>query len=631
MKTIITTTLSILLFAGSYAQNKNFDASLIPEDLKKNAHAVKREEHIEFEVKSINKASYKVHQVITILDENGKDELEFHEFSDQFHSLESVNIQLFDSKGNSLKKYKRSDLSIQTSGEGLVPDGKVYFIQFPSGSYPVTMMVDYELRYTGLLNYPDYYVQFPEQSVENSMYTATVPVDLDLRYKNKNTNLAPVVAGDGKVKTYTWTSKNLPALAYEPGSVSSNSRYPHVILSPNKFELDNYSGDMSSWESFGKWYGDLSKNTSNLTNERKEFFKSMVKDAGTDLEKIKLIYNYLQTNCRYVSIQLGIGGFKPFEADFVDKKKYGDCKALSNYTQACLGAVGIKSYQALINASYNQEPVDPAFPHNGFNHVIVCVPLNKDTVWLECTSNSTEVGVLGNFTENRNALLITENGGKLVPTPRSKASENILATHSNIDLAEDGSGIAKITMYSNGEFKQDFIHYISNKKKDDQKRFLVRYIGYMQPDDFEIIYDQADKKAATKMAMSISKVPEFTAGKKMFLNPRIYKIWNEDLPKTENRTQDYYFENPYIKTDTTIYKLPEGYGIESLPKAKNLKFDYGNFSSTYTFDEAAKTVTSVAKLELDEYKIPAAKFAAMRNFFNEVSGEYTEKIVIKKL
>lgn len=631
MKTIITTTLFILFFAGSYAQNKNFDTSLIPEELKKNAHSVKREERIEFEVKSISKASYKVHQVVTILDENGKDELEFHEFSDQFHSLETVNIQLFDSKGISIKKYKRSDLSVQTSGEGLVPDGKVYFIQFHPTGYPVTMMVEYELRYTGLLNYPDYDVQFPEQAVENSMFTATVPVDLDLRYKNKNTNLVPVIASDGKIKTYTWMSKNLPALTYEAGSVSRSSRYPHVILSPNKFELDNYAGDMSSWENFGKWYSDLSKKTSNLTDDRKEFFKSMVKDAGSDLDKIKLIYNYLQTNCRYVSIQLGIGGFKPFEADFVDKKKYGDCKALSNYTQACLSAVGIKSYQALINASYNQEPVDPTFPHNGFNHVIVCVPLKKDTLWLECTSNSTEPGELGNFTENRNALLITEDGGKLVPTPKSKASENILTTHTSIELAEDGSGVARISMHSNGEFRQDFIHYISNKKKDDQKRFLVRYIGYMQPDDFEINYDQANKKAATIMVMNISKVPEFTAGSKMFLNPRIYKIWNEDLPKTENRTQDYYFENPYIKTDTTIYKLPEGFGIESLPKAKNITFEYGKFTSSYIFNEATKSIISVAKLELDEYKIPAAKFAAMRKFFNEVSGEYTEKIVIKKL
>ena len=109
---------------------------------------------MEFEVKSIDKATYKVHKVVTILNENGKDELVFHEFSDQFRSLESASIQLFDSKGYSLQKYKRSDLSKQIAGEGLVPDGKVYFIELPSPNYPVTIQVDYEIKYNGLLNYP---------------------------------------------------------------------------------------------------------------------------------------------------------------------------------------------------------------------------------------------------------------------------------------------------------------------------------------------------------------------------------------------------------------------------------------------------------------------------------------------
>ena len=226
---------------------------------------------------------------------------------------------------------------------------------------------------------------------------------------------------------------------------------------------------MSTWQDFGKWYGSLAKNANNLTEERKQFFQTLVKDATNDREKIKIIYNYLQSNCRYVLIALGIGGFKPFEADFVDKKKYGDCKALSNYTQACLSAIGIKSYQALINASYNKEPVDPAFPHNGFNHVIICVPLQKDSIWLECTSNTIEFGVLGNFTENRNALLITEDGGKLVATPRSKASDNTFSSYSIIDLAADGSGIVSVTLNTSGEYKQDLCIISTNQKKMTKK------------------------------------------------------------------------------------------------------------------------------------------------------------------
>lgn len=614
-----------------FAQLKQYDASLIPAELKKNAYSVKREEQMSLEVKSINKASYRIHQVITVLDEKGRDELVFHFSTDRFISLESVAIQFLDDKGNSIKKFKRSDLVSFTAGEGLVPDGKAYYLQPPVVSYPVTIVTDCEILFNGILEYPSYHVQQPEQSVEHSVFTAIVPADLDFRFKAKNTSLTPQVANDGKVKTYSWTAKNIAALEYEEGGAASRYKYPQIILSPNKFELDGYPGDMSSWENFARWSASLMTKTNNLTEERKQFFRNLVKDATDDHDKARIIYKYMQENCRYVSIQLGIGGYKPFDADFVDKKKYGDCKALSNYMYACLNAVGIRSHYALINSDYNAEPVDPAFPVNAFNHIILCVPFPKDTVWLECTSNITEFGVLGNFTENRNALLVTEEGGKLVPTPKSKAGDNLFSSNSQVDLAADGSGLLKISLQCTGEYKQDMIGYIANRKKDDQKNFLVNYLGYMQPDEFEISADPINKNAPTTMQMVIGKIPEFTAGKKMFLNPRVYKIWKSSLPKAENRSQDFYFETPFIKTDTTVYQLPEGFGIETLPKARQQSFEYGNFATTYEFDESKRQVRSVARLQLNEYKIPAAKYLACRNFFNDVLGEYTEKIVIKKL
>ena len=126
MKTIMLSMFPVFLFFCVNAQNKIFDASLIPEVLKKNAYSVVREERIAFEVKAIDKATYKVHKVVTVLTENGKDELVFHEFADQFRSLESTSIQLFDRKGFHLQKFKRSDLLKQTAGEGWVPEGKVY-------------------------------------------------------------------------------------------------------------------------------------------------------------------------------------------------------------------------------------------------------------------------------------------------------------------------------------------------------------------------------------------------------------------------------------------------------------------------------------------------------------------------
>ncbi|MEP6674890.1 MAG: DUF3857 domain-containing protein [Ferruginibacter sp.] len=629
MKRFFTLTAIIFFTCTSAARAQTFTAAGLSDALKKNAHSVKREEVLFFDIKSKGTAYFRSHEVITVLDEAGKDELVFMLYTDKFKELEDADIQVFDAAGTRINRYSKKQLYTQSEGEGLVDDGKLYYLTASSGSYPVTVQFDYSMKFNGVLDYPDYAMQQPGESVENSSYTIKVPAELDLRYQQQNTSITAQTTVDGKFKLYQWQIKNQPSIEWEEGSVSRESRYPRILVAPNKFELNDYEGDMTSWKNFGSWYAQLCSKTINLGPERKQFFQDMVKNSVDEKDKIRLIYSYLQNNFRYVSIQLGIGGYKPFDADFTDRKKYGDCKGLSNYTEACLAAVGIKSYPALINAEYNKAPVDPAFPHNGFNHMILCVPLKTDTVWLECTSSSADFGVLGNFTENRNALLITEDGGKLVPTPKSNAADNLFYSTTWIKLADDGGGTAKVELKSSGEFKQDFINYIGEEKKDDQKKFLVYYLGFMQPDDFEINYDKK-KRDIVEVNMTYEKIHDFKAGSKLFLNPRIYKLWNTALPNNESRKNDYFFESPFIKTDTTVYQLPDGYQVETLPKTKNIKFEYGSFSSSYTFDATAKTITSTAQLILTQHRIPAAKYSVTKKFFDDVLAEYTEKIVVKK-
>ena len=603
-------------------------STLLPldETLKKNAHSVKREEMIVFEIKALDKAYYKVHKLVTVLDESAKNELYFIEYADKFHSLEEASIILYNASGDRIKKYNKKDMTSFNAGEGLVSDGKIYLLDVPTNSYPVHIQMDYEVKYNGLLQYPSFKVQSIGQSVEKSTFTVIVPADLDIRYKERNIAIPAVIKNDDHKKIYSWSTQNMSALRYEEGSVSYESYCPQIIIAPNKFELDGYAGDMTSWEKFGEWYALLSKDAINLTQERKVFFQLLVKNASNDKEKAAIIYKYLQQNCRYVLITLGIGGFKPFDASFVDKKKYGDCKALSNYTQACLDAVGIKSYQALINAEYNKEPVDPNFPANGFNHVILFVPLDKDSVWLECTSNTNEFGVLGSFTENRNALLITEKGGKLVATPKSIASNNFFSTYCIITLREDGSGTALIKLQTKGEYKKPFL---LTEKKDDQKNYLVNQLGFLQPDDF-LLTEKDPANSEYSIEMELAKIPAFTTGNKEFLNPRIYKMWQAALPDNNSRTQDFYFRNPFIKDDTTVYRLPAQYRLEALPEARELSFDYGKFSAKYSYNKEKNELLTFAHLELTNYKIPAAGYKKAKIFFDNVLAEYNTKIVIKK-
>jgi hypothetical protein len=614
---------------AAWCQHISYNLASIPDSIKKNASVVIQYEQRIFTVEDIDKASLNVHRIYTVVNEDGDDELSFVVSTSKFRSLTDAEIKVYDANGRQVSRHKKKEMTTQAMGEGLVDDGYVTYYTVNVVVFPVTIELAYEMKYKGTLAYPDYDILLPGQGVIHSKFIARVPADLDLRYKTKNIKLEPDIKNDEKSKTYTWEVKNLAPFAYEEGTVSIENRYPSVLLAPNRFKMDDYEGDMSSWKNFGMWYASLKKGIDVLPEEKKVFFRNMVNGKVTDKEKVSVIYEYLQKNFRYVSIQLGIGGYKPFPAVFTESKKYGDCKGLSNFMQAALDAVGIKSYQALINRQPNGLPVDPDFPYNGFNHVILFVPLKEDSVWLECTSNSLEPGSLDISTENKNALLITENGGVLISTPVSTSRSNTLSVYTRIELTADGSGETETILQSTGEYRE-MMDDILKEKKDEQKESIVMGLLFKQPDDFNFSRKEVNPVHTSVLKMSLEKIPEFTAGSKLFLSQRLYKIWSRKLPKAENRRLDFYFTFPLEKTDTTVYILPQGYKPDALPPDKEMKNEYASYSAKSWYDENQNSVYTTAQLILRQHVIPAAKYADIKKLFDEVIIYDGQKIVIRK-
>ena len=343
-----------------------------------------------------------------------------------------------------------------------------------------------------------------------------------------------------------------------------------------------------------------------------------------------MIYQYLQNNTRYVSIQLGIGGLKPFAATFVDQKKYGDCKALANYMTALLKAVNIPSYFAIVRSGENEPPADVDFPNDPFNHIIVCVPLKGDTTWLECTNSKQYFGRLGSFTENRNALLITEDGGKLVNTPKSQAADNQFKSEVRLSLLPDGGANAEMKISASGEYRDEYIAMLG-QSIDDQKKFIIRDLEIKQPMDLAIKPGvDTDGVKQLNISLTYDKFCDIAAGDKMFYHPALFNIWQFTVPVLEKRKTDYYFNFPRTKVCTTTLDLPDGYAIESLPQGTSLKFTYGSFDISYVYNTAKNQVVSTAKFMLNNYAIPAAKYNEMQQFMDNVAKAQNKKLVIKK-
>ena len=625
MKNKISLFTAILFSLSAAAQKVPYSLAAVSETLKNKASIITHLENTDFEVESLDKATLRVHKIFTVMNEGGKNALLFNEYNTRSVSLENAEIHVYDGTGKQVAKYRKKDMSTVAVGEGLVEDGYVTYFHITPPSYPVTVEITYEQKLKSTLIVPDYHFIHTKEAVVESNYTAKVPAEINLRYKARHSTIAPVVTEEGKFKIYKWSVKNLAPAEDEEGAVSEQNKFAYINIVADQFSHYGYHGNLSSWKSFGAWINDLYKGLDVLPADRQQFFQNLVRDAPDDREKVARIYQYLQQNFRYVSIQLGIGGLQPFSATFTDSKKYGDCKALSNYMKAALKAVGIRSHIAIINAGYNQEPVDPFFPANNFNHAILCVPRPTDSIWLECTSNTAEFDKLGTFTENRNALLVTEEGGVLVPTPKSVSATNTFDTRTTVTMEKDLSAIAHTKMTAAGQYRE-MITELLKQKKDDQKEALISYFGYKQPDYFEF----SATAPIPELTTELRQLSEFNAGTKYFIKPRINKIWSAKLPGAENRKLDFYFPHPFEKRDTTVIKMPEGFKPDVLPAAKAFSTAYSTYQSKYWYNEAERAVYAATTLILKTHKIPAADYGTVKAFFDAVLQDDAQRIVVQK-
>ena len=631
MKNAILILLPTLLSAHSFAQAPVYPARAIPDSMLKNANVVLREEYRKLTVKSSNSAKFEVHDVLTILNEQGRNYLFFNQFSDKFEVLDDAEFIVYDTEGNKIKTYEKKNMNSINYGEGLVPEGKMTYFSPNAPSFPITVEINYTIKFKGIIGLPGFIIQPSGQSVQHEVFEVETPADLGIRYKMINTNREPVKTDDGAKQLYRWEVRNLVAYQYEKQSGSAYNYEPAVLIGPVKFQMDEYEGDMTSWKNFGTWMNELYEKTTVLPEEKKRFYRNLVKDATSDEEKARIIYRYLQDNMRYVSIQLGIGGLQPFPASFVDEKKYGDCKALSNFLRSALDAVNIKSSVLIIQGGVEPRKVYAEFPADYFNHVILCIPHPKDTVWLECTSSILPFGELGPFTENRKAMMITDSGGVLVNTPKSNYNENLENFTSRIEVDAEGGAKVITNWSSTGEQRFELLSRFHDLKEDEKKTYFIRENEWKQPDLFNISNSgKRDNPYRVTAKMEYEKISSFTAGKKLFLAPMLYSIFDEDIPETEKRTHAYLFTCPYQSTDTTIYTFPAGFAVENLPANKSIEMPFAVYHCTSTLDANSRTLTIVSLLQIREREIKAAEYPQLLDFKKQVKGSVNEKIVVRR-
>lgn len=601
-KSIILFASALLVFAKSNAQGI-YDVSKIPAALKENAAVVTRNEEMVYEVKNPGSAVMTYKTAITILNKNGEYASKMKQHYDKFSSISSLRATLYDDKGNKVKDYKSGDFKDESfvSGGTLYQDDRVKYLNFLHTNFPYTIEYSYAVDFNGILSYPGWHpISSWNQSVERAEYTFKIPQTMSFKQlKSKDLKTDSIKVKD---KThYKWACQNLPAIDYEPISTGIKNVTSWVSLAPNQFEYDNSKADIETWKNMGSWLFTLSNGRQVLPEGIKAKIQNLIKDAKTDHEKIRILYHYLQSNTRYVGVQLGIGGYVPIPADKVSTVNYGDCKGLSNYMKAMLLEAGIKSNLVVIGndmPSLNKNYASM----NQANHMILCVPMEKDTTWLECTSQYTPAGFIGNGNSNRTVLLITENGGQLAQTPIYSPKSNYQKRKTLVDLDAEGSAnIAIETEYGNSQYEDNILMMIIEPGEKRKKLMNELSIPNMQITDLN--YTQPDKhtpvlneKINLKSTQMLTK-----GGDKLFLTLNLLNRQGSTLTAIEDRKTPFSIKYGYYDTDEIVYTIPQGYKVEFIPKDVLIESEFGSYTAKVIAKDNTLIYTRVKTMVNKQY------------------------------
>ena len=631
MKKILTICLSLSCI---YAYAQNYNVNLIPETLLKGANAVKRFEELKVTLVSPSKARVKHTYAITILNEAGKHHTGFSSSYDKLHSIDDITGKLFDATGKEIKKVKQKEISDVSYDDemSLMTDTRLKRHSFYYNQYPYTIEYEEENTLDGIFFLPSWVpVSDDLFAVQQSRYVVEFPADYKLRYKQFNYDGQPVSGGNDKVKSFTWSIKDFAPIKYDAFFPPWQEITPSVRIAPSDFEVGGYKGNMDSWKNLGIFINKLNEGKDELPENIKLQVHQMVDGITDKEEKIKKLYEFMQQNTRYISIQMGIGSWQPFDAKYVAGKKYGDCKALSNYMKSLLTEAGIEANYVLVKAGEGLKGLFEDFPAPNFNHAIMCVPDGKDTLWLECTSQTASAGFMGGFTGNRQALMIGKGGGYVVQTPRYTALDNQQIRKVDATIDAEGNMLADVRTTFSG-LQQDTQHSLMYEaNKEQREKYLNRNISLATYTVDKNDYNETKGRKPVIVEKLHITAPHFASitGKRMFIAPNMFNKSSSKLVNDEPRKYEIHLGFEFIDVDTIQISIPGGYEAEAIPANVNVKNKFGNFSVDYSVK--GNQIMVVRKYETLGNRYPASDYKELVEFFDvKYKADRAKVVLVKK-
>jgi hypothetical protein len=612
-------------------QKIEYATLLIPESLKENANNIIRFQSIDVNIISQKALEIKTKKAITVFNYKGLSNIDAREYYSKSEKVNAIEAIVYNSFGKEIKKIKRSDFRDQSIADGfsILTDGRTLFLDYTPTEYPFTIVFESETKTSNTAFLPswspidDYF-----ESVEKSEISIHFPPDLGFKYKEINFDGRNILKNQ-QANTITFKVENL--VAEKPEDYSPSSKIlPLVKFGLEKFYLEGVEGNVKNWSEYGSWtYNNLLSDTEAISDETIIKIKTLVGTESDPIKKAKIVYQYVQDKTRYVSIQLGIGGWKPMLAKDVDRLGYGDCKALANYTRVLLKTVGVEAFYTEIYGDRSKKSFETDFVSMQGNHIILALPDKDKMIFLECTDQSSPFGFQGSFTDDRFALLVKPEKGEIIKTNEYSEKASTQIGKGSYEIDQDGNLSGSFTIKSKGiQYANKYV--LESNSNESTEAYYKDYFSWVNNLKLEKVSFQNDKEMI-----------EFTEDLKLYAqnygtingSSMVVAInafdQNSNVPQRyRNRKNPLEIARGFYDESEIEVNLPQGFKLEAKPDNFEIKGKFGEYKMELLV--GSNKIMFKRSLLINKGLYDKSEYENYRQFREQIAKADNSKIILTK-
>jgi Flp pilus assembly protein TadD len=454
-----------------------------------------------------------------------------------------------------------------------------------------------------------------------------VPHDRAVKVKSQPGFDANITDANGR-RLYRWSSSRREDEDKEKEKGKSRDKKKGSEPEPPSVQMTTFA----NWDELGRWYAGLEKDRRMPTAEIRAKAAELTAGKSTDLDKIQALYDYVATDFRYISLSFGVGRFQPHSAGDVLHNQYGDCKDKHTLLASLLEASGYHASSVLINSSRKLDPDIPS--PSQFDHVFSLVPLGKEELWMDTTTEVAPFRLLSYNLRKKQALIVPADGvPHLEETPANPAVANHQVQELDGKVNEFGKLDARVKMSLRGD-SELYLRILFRRVPSSKWTEFVKQINSAVGLNGDVTNLTVSDPAATREAfhfeyeIAASNFFDWTKKKSELVLP-LSQIGIPDADEDDAGADadPIQIGGPMQFEYKTRLEFPAKY-TERAPLPFTMKRDYGRYDASYQVE--GNVFTAERSLTTNTRDLPAARTSDYLAFRRAVMTDTGQRLSIDR-